>query len=386
MPAAKTDLKQPRDSMVNMNVPFLELKREAQRLSMEFQEAFTRVNQRGWYILGPELEMLEQEFSAFLDVPYAVGVASGTDAITVALESTGVIRPGEGDEVVTTALSAAFTALAICQAGAIPRFADIDPRTLQLDPEKLESLINKKTRAIVPVHLYGHSCNMKRILQIAEKYGLVIIEDACQAHGSIQDGHRLGTLGHAAAFSFYPTKNLGAWGDAGSIVTREKYIYGRARILRNGGQTRTYHHELLGRNSRLDEIQASILRFKLKRLDAGNERRRSIAAQYDKALAQTGLQLLPAIPGLVPNRHLYPVRTPRRDELREHLRREGVETLIHYPVPLPRQPALKDFVIPGQEFPVAETAARELLSLPLYPDLTEEEIQYIIGSVCNFSE
>ncbi len=367
-----------------MQIPFLDLRREFEGSRSELEAAIARVLRSGRYILGPELEALEIEFAAYIHIPFAAGVGSGTDALSLALEATGAIRPGRNDEVITSALSAAFSALAICRAGAVPRFVDVDPATLQIDPAHLEILVGEKTRAILPVHLYGQACDLERIGSLARKHGLIVIEDACQAHGSLLNGAHLGTESRAAGFSFYPSKNLGALGDAGMVVAHDEEIMGRVRQLRHGGQSRTYHHELLGCNSRLDELQAAVLRVKLERLEACNQRRRQIAARYDEAFSALELQLLPVPPGLVPNRHLYPVRTPRREPLRAYLQAHGIETLVHYPTPLPQQPALTQFVCPGQEFPAATKAAREIFSLPLNAQLTEKEIGHIIKSVCDF--
>lgn len=339
---------------------------------------------RGFFILGPEVEALEREFSAALGIPYASGVGSGTDALTLALEASGAITPGEEHEVITSALSAAFTPLAIYRAGAIPRFVDIDPATLQIDASLITSCIGGKTRAIIPVHLYGHACEILRILQIAREHDLTVIEDACQAHGSYLEGKALGTFAQAAAFSFYPTKNLGALGDGGMVVAHDEELIRRIQILRNGGQDSPCHHELLGYCSRLDELQAAILRVKLQILEEGNRIRRSLAAQYDEAFSDLDLVLLPSLPDFVPNRHLYPIRTARREELRSFLQEQGIQTLVRYPVPLPFQPAFRHFVNSGQEFPAVQKASREILSLPLYPELRQEEIQFVIQAVRHF--
>jgi dTDP-4-amino-4,6-dideoxygalactose transaminase len=367
-----------------MFVPFLDLKREFERDRAETEQAIARVLRSGWYILGPELEALETEFARYLKIPYAAGVASGTDALTLALEAAGVIQPQKSDEVITSALSAAFSALAICRAGAVPRFVDVDPMTLQIDPGQIEPIIGPCTRAILPVHLYGHACDLPRIDALARAHHLVMIEDACQAHGSRLKGAALGTCGAAAGFSFYPTKNLGALGDAGMVVTCDVDTYLRVKKLRHGGQSQAYCHEMLGLNSRLDEIQAAVLRLKLARLDSQNEKRRQIAVRYDEAFADLDLTVLPHASDFLPNRHLYPVRTSRREDLRGYLLENGIETLVHYPTPLPYQPALKQFVLVGQQFPVAEKAAREIFSLPLYPELMEAEQQHIIRSVHRF--
>ncbi len=370
--------------MKSQFVPFLDLSRESARFGREFEQAIARVLKRGRYVLGPELEALEHEFAEVFDVPYAAGVASGTDALSLAIEASGALEPGAGEEVITTALSAGFTALAICRAGAIPRFVDIDPANLQMDPSCIESVIGQKTRIILPVHLYGHACDISTILNLSNNHGLSVIEDACQAHGSRLAGQMLGSFGRAAAFSFYPTKNLGALGDAGMVLTRDEDLIERVKKLRHGGQGKPYRHELRGYCSRLDELQAAVLRLKLGNLEKGNSIRRSLAARYDEAFADLGLALLPTAPDFVPNRHLYPIRTPRRDELQIYLQQRGIETLIHYPEPLPFQPAFRRFVIPGQKFPVAQKTANELLSLPLYPELKEEELERTIHTVRDF--
>ncbi len=369
-----------------MLVPFLDLKRTSERDRAETEQALARVLKSGWYILGPELEALETEFSRYLKIPYAAGVASGTDALTLALEASGIVQPQRQHEVITSALSAAFSALAICRAGGVPRFADVDPQTLQIDPAQIEPLIGPHARAILPVHLYGHTCNLPEIEAMGRTHHLVMIEDACQAHGSRLKGEALGVHGTASGFSFYPTKNLGALGDAGMVVTHDAELHLRVKQLRHGGQSRTYWHEMIGINSRLDEIQAAVLRVRLAKLEAQNEKRRQIAARYDEAFADLELTLLPQNPDFVPNRHLYPVRTHRRQDLRDFLSANGIETLVHYPTPLPCQPALKQFVLGGQQFPVAEKAAREIISLPLYPELTETEQLHVIGCVRRFFE
>ena len=234
------------------------------------------------------------------------------------------------------------------------------------------------------MHLYGQACDIAAILELARSSGLTVIEDACQAHGAQLDGEALGTFGRAAAFSFYPTKNMGALGDAGLVMSRDQDLIQRVRQLRHGGQDRLYNHELLVYCSRLDEIQAAVLRIKLSLLEKQNNIRRALAARYDEAFADLNLMRLPISPGLEPNRHLYPIRTSRRDELRNFLRQCGIETLVHYPTPIPFQPAFQRFILPGQEFPVAQKATREMLSLPLYPELTEEELQYTINAVRHF--
>ena len=370
--------------MNSQSIPFLDLSRHSRQNRRKVDEAMSRVLDRGLFILGPELEALEREFSQAFDIPHAAGVGSGTDALTLALEASGAITPGEEHEVITSALSAAFTPLAICRAGAVPRFVDVDYSTLQISASLITQCIGGKTRAIIPVHLYGHAGDILQIIRQAREHRLTVIEDACQAHGSRLAGKALGTFADAAAFSFYPTKNLGALGDGGMVASRDEELIRKIKMLRNGGQGRPYSHELLGYCSRLDELQAAILRLKLQTLEECNFIRRSFAEHYDEAFRDLDLAALPALPDLVPNRHLYPIRTPRRDELRRFLQEQGIQTLVHYPVPLPFQPALQRFIIPGQEFPVAEKASREILSLPLYPELKENEIHSVIRAVRRF--
>ncbi len=372
--------------MTSITVPFLDLKRDSSHYSPSPEQALARVLDHGRYILGPELEALELEFARAFGARFAAGVGSGTDALVLSLEASGAVVPGAGEEVVTSALSAAFTALAIYRAGATPRFVDVDPGTLQIDPVRIEPCIGPKTRVILPVHLYGHACDIVPILELAKKHHLTVIEDACQAHGSRLAGKSLGTFGRASAFSFYPTKNMGALGDGGMVLSDDPELIQRVRMLRHGGQDRTYHHELLGCCSRLDEFQSAILRGKLHTLEACNNIRRKLADRYDEAFRNLDLTLLPTQPDFVPNRHLYPIRTPRRDELRRFLQENGVQTLVHYPVALPLQPAFQRFVLRGQEFPAAEKAAREVLSLPLYPELREDELQHTIRAVQRFFE
>jgi dTDP-4-amino-4,6-dideoxygalactose transaminase len=372
--------------MTSITVPFLDLRRSSSRFVHSPQQVLSRILDQGMYILGPELEALEREFAEALGAGFAAGVGSGTDALILALEGSAAITPGAGEEIITSALSAAFTPLAIYRAGAIPRFVDIDLATLQIDSALIESCIGPKTRAIMPVHLYGHACEIFPILELARKYDLEVIEDACQAHGSRLAGKALGTFARAGAFSFYPTKNLGAFGDGGMVVADDPELIRRVRMLRHGGQERSYHHELLGCCSRLDEFQSAILRMKLQSLEESNDVRRKLADRYDEAFRDLGLILLPRRPDFVPNRHLYPIRTPRRNALRRFLLEHGIQTLIHYPTALPGQPAFQPFVLPGQEFPSSQRAANEILSLPLYPELREEELEYTILTVRRFFE
>jgi dTDP-4-amino-4,6-dideoxygalactose transaminase len=306
-------------------------------------------------------------------------VGNGTDAIQIALRAAGI---GPGDEVVVPALTAAFTALAVSMAGAQPVFADIDPRHYTLDPEAFEAAITPRTAAVIPVHLYGCPADMDRIVEVARRHNLLVLEDAAQAHGARYKGQHAGGLGDVAAFSFYPSKNLGAYGDAGAIVTDDAALAEKARMLRHGGQRGTFEHALLGTNSRLDEIQAAILRVKLAHLDNWNERRRSLAARYEAALGDRAELILPAVPQEAEHVfHLYVVRTPLRDRLRSYLDGTNVQTGVHYPKAVYMQPAYASLGYEKGACPHAEAAAREILSLPLFPQLSNHEQEQVIRLV-----
>ncbi len=339
------------------------------------REAIERVIARGWFILGPELEAFEAEFAAASGARYAVGVGTGTDAIALALRAAGV-KPG--DEVITAPLSAAFSALAIQMAGATPVFADIDGDRLTLDPAATEAAITSRTTAIVPVHLYGQPADMPAFDAIARRHNLALIEDACQAHGATSEGRAVGTFGIAGAFSFYPTKNLGALGDGGAMVTNDETLAARLKRLRNGGQTDRYHHVEFGVNSRLDEMQAAILRARLPWLKGWTARRRARASRYRHALAGAPVVVPPERdPGHV--YHLFPVRTPRRDDLQAYLASRGVGTLVHYPIAIPRQPAFRAVASPP--CPAAERASAEVCSLPLHPLLADEDADFVAAAL-----
>lgn len=336
----------------------------------------------GVFILGPEVEAFEEEWARFCGLRGAAGVNSGTDALTLALIASGAVRKERGDEVITSPLSAAYTALAILNAGGIPLFADIDPKTYTLDPFAVERAITPRTRAIIPVHLYGQMADMHALHDVAARRGLVLIEDAAQAHGASVAGEGPDAHGHAAAFSFYPTKNLGAYGDGGAVASDDVGLIERVKMLRQGGHAAAIATDIQGRNSRLDEIQAALLRVKLRYLDKWNERRRSLARIYDQTLRDTRLQL-PATPAPEAHvYHLYVIQHPHRDRLRYHLATQGIETLIHYPFLLHQQ---RLFRRPEQgTLPVAEDVASKILSLPLHPHLTEEEIGQVAEEILLF--
>ena len=337
--------------------------------------AITRVVASGWYILGPEVEAFEAEFAAACGAPHAVGVGTGTDAITLILRALDI---GPGDEVITPPLSAAYSALAVMMAGARPVFADIDDERLTIDPRAVEAAITPRTAAILPVHLYGQAADMPAIVTIAARHGLAVVEDCCQAHLATCAGLAVGTFGVAAAYSFYPTKNLGALGDGGAVATGDASLASRLRRLRNGGQRTRYHHDEFGVNSRLDELQAAILRARLAFLPEWTRKRRALAAAYRAALRGAPVRVPAEIdPGHV--YHLFVVRSQERARLQDVLRSRGVETLIHYPVPIPRQPAVA--TEEPAECPVADRACNELVSLPLYPSLPPAAVVEVAAAV-----
>ena len=341
----------------------------------EIRSAIDRVIERGWFVLGPEVEAFEHEFAGASGAPHAVGVGSGTDAIALTLRALGI---GTGDEVITTAMSAAFTALAIAMVGARPVFADIDPVRLTVDPVQIEGLVGPRTRAIVPVHLYGQPADMAGIERVASRHSLPIVEDCCQAHLATTRGRPVGTIGAAGAFSFYPTKNLGALGDGGAVITRDAMLADRIRRLRNGGQLGRYDHDQLGVNSRLDEIQAAVLRARLPRLNPWTSRRRELAARYRVGLGGLSVDVPPECDsGHV--YHLFVVRVPDRDRFQRQLAADGIETLVHYPLPIPRQQAFAHMA--PADCPFAARACAEVVSLPLHPALSDGDLDAVVSAV-----
>lgn len=364
--------------MERSGVPFVDFKARVATLRGELDEAVSRVLESGWFVLGPEVEAFEDELRRAFGAGEAVGVANGTDALQLGLAAHGV---GPGDEVITTSLSAAFTALAIVSTGARPVFVDVDRQTLNLDPEAVRRAVTEKTRAIVPVHLYGQPAEMDPILACATEHDLAVVEDACQAHGATYGGRTVGTLGPCGALSFYPTKNLGALGDGGALLVADPEVAARVRRLRNGGQSGRYRHEEAGINSRLDEMQAAILRVGLGHLPAWTERRRALARLYRDGLRDSALGLPPEVAGTEAVHHLFVVRHPERDGIMNALREKGVATLIHYPIPLHLQPAFGAFGPARGDLPAVEAAADEIFSLPLYPELTDVQAETVVGAV-----
>jgi dTDP-3-amino-3,4,6-trideoxy-alpha-D-glucose transaminase len=357
-------------------VPFTSLVPGDDRV--EIGAAIERVVASGWFVLGPEVEAFESEFARAMGAAHAVGVGTGTDALALIFRALGI---GPGDEVVTTPLSAAYTALAVMMVGARPVFADVDPVRLTLDPDRVQEAIGPRTRAILPVHLYGQAADMGPLERIAARHHLPIVEDCCQAHLATAAGRPVGTIGVAGAFSFYPTKNLGALGDGGAVITNDQALAARIKRLRNGGQTDRYHHQEPGVNSRLDELQAAILRARLPRLGPWTDRRRMLASRYRSLLAGTAGIDVPSErdPGHV--YHLFVVRVgdAARDGLQTSLAAHGIETLIHYPVPIPRQPALAG--MDPRDCPAAAQACNEVLSLPLHPGLSDTDVDTVAAAV-----
>jgi len=363
-----------------MKVLFNDIKAVHETIGPEMDEAIHRVLGSGWFILGQELESFETEFAAYCGVSHCIGVASGTEALQLALLACDI---GPDDEVITVAHTAMPTALAIAATGAIPVFVDIDPLTYTLHTDQLAAALTPKTRAIIPVHLYGHCAEMDAIREFAAQHSLYVIEDAAQAHGSSFKGRKAGSMGHMGCFSFYPSKNLGACGDAGAVVTSDAGLASRLRRLRNYGESRKYCNEAMGYNSRLDELQAAILRVKLPHLEQWNESRRNLAKCYVASLA--GRFSPPnAKPGCVHNYHLFVIQSDERDKLQEHLRAHNIETLIHYPVPCHLQPAMQTIKHRCCDLRVTERFAQRILSLPMFPTLSTGDVEHVSRCVNSF--
>jgi dTDP-4-amino-4,6-dideoxygalactose transaminase len=362
-------------------VPFLDLGAATAEVRVELDAALGRVLASGWYILGPEVEAFEREFAAFVGSNHCVGVGNGLDAIELALRALGV---GPGDEVIVPSNTYIATWLAVTRLGALVVPVEPDRETYNLDPGGVEAAITPRTRAIVAVHLYGHPADMDLLLEIARTHGIKVVEDAAQAHGARYKGRPVGSLGDAAAWSFYPAKNLGALGDAGAVTANDPDVADRVRVLRNYGSRTKYVNEVPGVNSRLDELQAAVLRVKLPLLDEWNQRRRRVAARYLDGLRDAALRLPLVALGVDPVWHLFVVRSDARDRLQEHLTKNDVQTLIHYPIPPHRQAAYADLGYPVGAFPIAERIHRECLSLPIGPHLTDSQIGAVINAVRSF--
>jgi len=364
-------------------VPLLDLKEQFLTIKEEVMATLEQVLESCEFILGPNVSAFEQEIAEYLGVKHAIGVGNGTDALVLILDALGI---GPGDEVITTPYTFFATAECVSRLGAKPVFVEIDPITLTIDPKKLEQAITTRTKAVIPVHIFGRAADMSRIMDIAGCHNLFVVEDACQSIGGEIEGKKLGTFSNAGAFSFFPTKNLGAYGDGGLVVTDDDELAERVRMLRAHGSKVKYHNELIGYNSRLDEMQAAVLRVKLRHLNEWNNRRRQIALEYNELLKDLPLQL--PDPGQKGEHvfHLYTILAEDREELRTYLKSRGVETGVYYPTPLHLQPAYADLGYRKGDFPISESACERNLSLPMYPELTDEQIHYVAEAVRNFFE
>lgn len=363
-----------------MTIPFVDLKASYLELQDELDAAALEALRSGWYVLGPQVRAFEQEFAAWLGLADAAGVASGTDALLLALLACQI---GPGDEVITPSHTAVATVAAVALAGARPVFADIQPDTYTLDPDAVAALITPATRAIVAVHLYGQMADMDALAALADRHGLALVEDCAQSHGATSRGRLAGAVGHIAAFSFYPTKNLGAAGDGGLVASGRPDLIERVRLLRQYGWRERYISAEPGLNSRLDELQAALLRVKLSRLDAWNRQRQALAARYDQLLAGSGVTTPAVAPGNRHVYHLYVVRSPQRDALQAHLADRGIGAAIHYPVPVHQQPAYRHLA-PAGGLPVTQLVAAEILSLPMYPQMPEQHVEQVAQCIRDF--
>jgi dTDP-4-amino-4,6-dideoxygalactose transaminase len=365
-----------------MKVPFLDLKAQVAPIKEEIKAAINEVIDNTAFAGGPFVEKFEKDFATFCGAKYAVGVGNGTDAIWLALLALGI---GEADEVITAPSTFVATAEAISFAGADPVFVDIEPDTCNMDPARLEAAITPRTKAIIPVHLFGQPADMDPILEIAKKHNLFVLEDACQAHGALYKGKNAGTMGAAGCFSFYPGKNLGAFGEAGAVVTDNEETAKKIKVLRDHGQPQKYHHDVIGWNGRMDGIQGAVLSVKLKYLDKWNEARRANAIKYNTLLAGVDGIRLPVEKDYARHvYHLYAIRDPKRNALMAFLGEKGVATGIHYPVPLHMTKAYEYLNLKTGSFPVAELAAAEFCSLPMFPELTDDQISYVCQCIKEF--
>lgn len=363
-----------------MKIPFVDLKRQYDSIREEVLAAIEEVLQNSSFILGPAVEKFENEFSDYCDSKHTLGVASGTDALFLTLKA---LEIGEGDEVITVPNTFTATVDAIVKSGAKPVFVEMDQETYNIDVHKIEERITQKTKAIMPVHLYGQPADMDEISRIAKRHSLYVVEDACQAHGARYKNRRVGSLGDAGCFSFFPAKNLGAYGDGGAVVTHNQALAEKIKMLRNYGQRKKYYHECIGYNSRLDSIQATVLSVKLKHLDRWNCLRKQHADQYKKLLANNEILLPKEAPERTHVYHLFVIRTPKREELRRQLASKEIADGLHYPVPVHLQKAYRFLGYKQGDFPITERCADEILSLPMFPELTNEEIKQVSDAIKN---
>jgi dTDP-4-amino-4,6-dideoxygalactose transaminase len=378
-----------------MKVPFLDLKVQYKQIENEVLPMITDAMANGMFIGGPQVDAFEEEFAEFCESPCAIGLNSGTDALRFALMALGL---GPGDEVITVSNTFIATTEAISQVGAKPVFVDIDPHTCTMDPNQLEdslktrltsnvSPLTPRPKAVIPVHLYGQTADMDPILALSEQYGLKVVEDACQAHGATYKGRKAGSMGDAGCFSFYPGKNLGAFGEGGAATTADSSVADTIKMIRDHGQAKKYFHDMEGYNGRLDAIQAGVLRIKLKRLAAWNENRRNNAKYYDTLLADVPeITVTREAESCVSVYHLYVIQVDNRDALQEFLSEKGVATGLHYPMPLHLQKAYAHMGHKKGDFPVTERIADRLLSLPMFPELTHEQIDYVVDSIKEFKK
>lgn len=368
-----------------MRVPLLDLTRQHRSLEVDLQAAIGEVLRDGHFIMGPNVRALESEIAAYTGVDHAAGVANGSDAIHLALLAAGV---GPGDEVICPAFTFFATAGAVARAGATPVFADIDPDAYTVSPDDVARRITTRTRAIIPVHLYGHAAPMAEIMRMAGEHGLIVIEDTAQAIGATVEGRKVASIGHLGTYSFFPSKNLGAYGDGGMVTTHDPDLAEKVRLLRVHGAQPRYYHRLLGYNSRLDELQAAILRIKLNHLDGWNACRRSAAERYNELFHQAGMSDRVSIPterpGCTHVYHQYTVRADRRDLLQKHLESHGIGTAVYYPLPLHLQPVFKELGYRPGDLPATETACGQVLSLPIFPELTAAEQEYVVSHIHGF--
>lgn len=365
-----------------MNVPLVDIKGQYGLIKKEIWTAVQRVIESGKYIMGEEVERFEEELAGYCRAKYAIGVSSGTDALYLALR---VFDIGSGDEVITVPFTFMATVETICLAGAKPVFVDIEPKTFNIDVNKIEKAITKKTRAIMPVHLYGQSADMDPIIGLAKRYNLVVIEDAAQAIGAEYKGKQVGSIGDIGALSFFPSKNLGACGDAGAILTNREDLIRKLKMIREHGSEKKYYHDYIGTNSRLDALQASVLRVKLKHLDAWTEQRRRLAEIYNNTIEPSDGIILPIEESY--GKHVYnqyTLRVKNREDLRNHLEKNGIQSVSYYPVPMHLQKAFEFLRYKKGDFPESEKAAEEVLSVPIWPELGEDKITYVAEKINSF--
>jgi len=363
-------------------IPMVDLKRQYHALKNEIDAAVSDVLESTHFILGPNVGKLEEEIAGYHGLPYAIGVANGTDALLLALRACGIKA---GDEVITTPFTFIATAEVIALIGAVPVFADICPDTFNIDCSRIEEKITSKTKAIIPVHLFGHPAEMDTIMKIARRHNLKVIEDCAQAFGALYKGKKAGTFGDAGCFSFFPSKNLAGYGDGGMVITKDEQIARQVKMLRNHGSEKRYYHDMVGYNSRLDEIQAAIIRVKLKRIDEHNEARRRNAAAYCAAIKNKEVTLPVEQADCSHVYHQFTIRAKKRDELAAALARKNISSAVYYPVPLHRQKAFLDLYRLKGNFPQAEKSAAEVLSLPMFPELKQDEIKIIADALNHFS-